>query len=64
MKLYRKSFKINYNNNIFQVLFRNDNKVAILKVNYDEAGNQTYSMPTAMEYLSLTAFVNLKEKYK
>ena len=61
MYLFRETYKINYNNNIFQVLLRSDNKVGFLKVSYDKDGNQTYSMPSAIEFINLSKIVKTKK---
>ena len=57
MYLYRKTYKINYNNNIFQVYLRNDNKVGFLKVLKDKDGNETYRLPSAVEFINLSRVV-------
>ncbi|MBR6072794.1 MAG: hypothetical protein IKP76_00535 [Bacilli bacterium] len=57
MYLFRRTYKVNYNNNIFQVLLRNDNKVGFLKITYDEDGNQVFTMPSAFEFINLSRMI-------
>ena len=57
MYLFRRTYKVNYNNNIVQVLLRNDNKIEFLKITYDEEGNQVLTMPSAFEFINLSRIV-------
>ena len=47
--IYKKTIKLRYNNQIFQVLVRDDHKFAFLKI-VDKDG-QKYSYPTAHEFV-------------
>ncbi len=62
--IYLKTYKINYKNNLFQVLVRTDKSVGFLKISYDEAGNEKYSLPSAMEFLHLSSVINTNNKIK
>ena len=62
--IYRKTYKISFNNSIFQVLVRNDKKVGFLKLSYNEDGNQEYKLPSAFEFLHLSSVVHVKNKIK
>ena len=62
--IYRKTYKISFNNSIFQVLVRNDKKVGFLKLTYSEDGNQKYVLPSAFEFLHLSSVVNNNNKIK
>ena len=62
--IYRKTYKISFNNSIFQVLVRNDKKVGFLKIAYKEDGNQKYELPSAFEFLHLSSVVNTNNRIK
>ena len=62
--IYLKTYKINYKNNLFQVLVRTDKSVGFLKISYDESGNEKYELPSAMEFLHLSSVVNTNNKIK
>lgn len=62
--VYLKTYKISYNNSLFQVLVRNDKRVGFLKVNYDKNGEEKYSMPSAQEFLHLSSVVNVNNRIK
>ena len=61
--IFRRTYKVNYNNSLYQVLLRNDNKIGFLKISYDEEGNQVFNMPSAIEFLNLSYLIN-KSKSK
>ena len=46
--VYLKTYKISYNNSLFQVLVRNDKSVGFLKVNYDKNGEEHYNIISAL----------------
>lgn len=55
--IYKKARKIKYNNKIFQILIRDDNKIAFLKI--DTSNNkEEYQYPTAQEFLHLSSVLN------
>lgn len=56
--IFRRAYKVNYNNTLYQVLVRNDNKIGFLKISYDEDGNQVFNIPSAIEFLNLSNLVN------
>ena len=62
--IYRKTYKISFNNSIFQVLVRNDKKVGFLKLTYNEKGNEKLVLPSAMEFLHLSSVVNTNNRIK
>lgn len=55
--VYRKTFKISYNNNVFQVLVRDDKNVGFLKITYDDNNNIKYVYPSAFEFLHLRSLL-------
>lgn len=61
--IYRKTYKISFNNSIFQVLVRNDKKVGFLKLNKSNS-DEEYSLPSAFEFLHLASVVNTNNKIK
>ncbi len=61
--IYRKTYKISYNNSLFQVLVRNDKSVGFLKINYKD-GVENYSLPSAQEFLHLSSVVNVNNRIK
>ena len=55
--------KIKYNNQIFQIVLREDNKMGFFKIVVD--GIETkYEYPTAQEFLHLSSVVNIQNKIK
>lgn len=61
--IYKKTLKIKYNDNLFQVIVREDNKKGFLKIIDD--GNETkYVYPTAQEFLHLSSFMNTANRIK
>ena len=62
--IYRRTYKISYNNSIFQVLVRDDKGIGFLKINYDEDGNEAYSLPSALEFLHLSSVVHPNNRIK
>ena len=62
--IYRRTYKISYNNSIFQVLVRDDKGIGFLKINYDADGNEEYSLPTAHEFLHLSSVVRPNNRIK
>lgn len=60
---YKKARKIKYNNNIFQILIRDDNKIGFVKIIYD--GEETkYAYPSAQEFLHLSSMLNVNNNIK
>lgn len=51
---YRKTVKVSYNNNIFQVFLRKDNKIGFYKI-LKVDGKEKYEIPTAKEFLHLSS---------
>ena len=62
--IYRKTYKISYNNSLFQVLVRNDKSVGFLKINVDKNGIENYSLPSAQEFLHVSSVVNVNNGIK
>lgn len=63
MGVYRKDKMIKHKDSIFQVIIRDDNKKGFLKVIVD--GDDTkYEIPSAIEFLKLSSFVNTSNKIK
>lgn len=61
--VYKKSLRIKYNNNFFQMIVREDNQKGFLKiVNVD--GVEKYEYPTAQEFLHLSSFINPNNRIK
>lgn len=63
MGIYKKDKKIKHKNNIFQIIIRDDNKMGFLKVTTD-GDNTKYEMPSAIEFLKLSSFVNVENRIK
>lgn len=63
MGVYRKREKIKYNNQLFQIIERNDKKLGFLKIKY-EGDNVIFEYPTAYEFLHLSSFMNKKSRIK
>lgn len=61
--VYRKTLKIKYNDNLFQVIVREDNKKGFLKVIKD-GSIEKYEYPSAQEFLHLSSFVNTRNRIK
>lgn len=53
---YKKGVKIKYNNQLFQVLIRDDFSYGFLKITKKD-GKDEYSIPTALEFLHLSNFM-------
>ena len=62
--IYLKTYKISYNNSLFQVIVRNDKSVGFLKIDYDKNGEEKYSLPSAQEFLHLSSVVNVNNRIK
>ena len=62
--IYRRTYKISYNNSIFQVLVRQDKSVGFLKITYNDKGEQEYVLPNAQEFLHLSSVVNASNRIK
>ena len=60
--IYKKTIKLRYNNQIFQVLVRDDHKFAFLNIVDKDA--QKYSYPTAHEFLHLSSMLNINNRIK
>lgn len=53
--VYTKTRKVKFNNNIFQVFLRDDNKICFLKIDKD-----SYIYPSALEFLHLNSLFSKK----
>ena len=60
---YKKARKIKYNNKLFQILIRDDNKLAFLKINVLN-NEEVYEYPTAQEFLHLSSVLNTTNNIK
>lgn len=60
---YKVARKIKYNNKIFQILIRDDNKIAFLRID-NKNGEYRYEYPTAQEFLHLSSFLNVSNGVK
>lgn len=61
--VYKKREKIKYNNQLFQIIERNDKKLGFLKIVYDD-DKITYEYPTAYEFLHLSSFMDKNNRIK
>jgi len=64
MKIYRRAYKINYNNSLFQVIIRNDKSIGFLKIDIDQNGEEQFIMPSAQEFLHLSSVINTNNGIK
>ncbi len=53
---YKKGVKIKYNNQLFQVLIRDDNSYGFLKITKKD-DKEEYEIPSAKEFLHLSSFM-------
>ncbi|HPZ23743.1 MAG TPA: hypothetical protein PLB45_03085 [Bacilli bacterium] len=61
--VYKKTYKIEYNKSLFQVVVREDKGVGFFKIIVD--GNETkYEYPSAFEFLHLSSLVNTNNRIK
>lgn len=61
--IYKKARKIKYNNNLFQIVIRSDNKIGFFKiVNIDD--KEKLTLPTAKEFLHLSSVLNVSNSIK
>lgn len=58
--VYKLARKIEYNNSLFQIIIRNDNKIGFFKIERDGS----YSYPSAQEFLHLSSVLNVNNKIK
>ena len=63
MGVYKKREKIKYKNQLFQIIERNDKKIGLLKIVYEDE-KMTYQYPTAYDFLHLSSFMNKKNRIK
>lgn len=63
MKVYKKDIVIEFNNSLFQVIIRKDNKKGFLKI-IDDGTKISYKYPTAIEFLKLSSIVNVDNRIK
>lgn len=63
MKTYKKDYVIEYNNMLFQVIIRDDNKMGFLKI-INDGKKIRYEYPTAIEFLKLSSIVNIENRIK
>lgn len=55
--VYKKVLKIKYNNKLFQVLMRDDEKYGFLRI-INQDNKDKYVYPTAQEFLHLNSVMN------
>lgn len=60
--VYAKTVRIKYNNQIYQVLLRDDKKYGFLKIVNEE--KTEYAYPTAQEFLRLSSIMNRDNRIK
>lgn len=61
--IYKKARKIKYNNNLFQIVIRSDNKIGFFKIiNIDD--KEKLILPTAKEFLHLSSVLNVSNSIK
>lgn len=60
---YQLSKKIKYNNNLFQIVVREDEKIGFLKI-IDNGNVIKYQYPSAQEFLHLNSVVNINNGIK
>ncbi|MCH5167172.1 MAG: hypothetical protein J1F35_04680 [Erysipelotrichales bacterium] len=60
---YKKIRKVKYNNKLFQIFIRDDNKLTFLKINNDNE-ELSYEYPTAQEFLHLNSLFNITNGIK
>lgn len=58
---FKKARKIKYNNNLFQIIIRDDNKIGFLKI---VDGKDKFAYPTAQEFLHLSSVLNTTNSIK
>lgn len=56
--IYRKTFKMSYNNHLFQVIVREDKSVGFLKIIDNKGKESTYEYPSAQEFLHLSSLLD------
>lgn len=61
--VYKKINKIKYNNNIFQIVANDKNKLGFFKI-VIEKGEEKYIYPTAQEFLHLSSVLNTNNSIK
>lgn len=60
---YKNGSKIKYNNRLFQIIIRDDNKIGFYRIEIDkDAIRLVY--PTAQEFLHLSSVINVKNNIK
>ncbi len=60
MKTYKKSYKIRYNEQLFQIIVRSDHKLGFLKI----LENGKHVLPNAKEFLHLSSMMNKRNQIK
>lgn len=60
---FKKARKIKYNNNIFQIVIREDAKVGFYKI-INNGNKEKYILPTAKEFLHLSSVINVSNSIK
>lgn len=61
--IYKKARKIKYNNNLFQIVIRDDSKIGFFKIIKD-GENELLTYPTAKEFLHLSSVINVSNSIK
>ncbi len=60
MKTYKKSYRIRYNEQLFQIIVRDDYKLGFLKI----LENGKHVLPSAKEFLHLSSITNKRNQIK
>lgn len=61
--VYKKLSKIKYNNNLFQIVVREDKKIGFFKIIVD-GKTEKYEYPSAQEFLHLSSVINVNNQIK
>lgn len=61
--IYKKARKIKYNNNLFQIVIRDDKKIGFFKI-VNIADEEKLVLPSAKEFLHLSSVLNVSNGIK
>lgn len=61
--IYKKARKIKYNNSLFQIVIRDDERVGFLKI-VNTGSEEKLILPSAKEFLHLSSIINVKNSIK
>ncbi len=61
--IYKKARIIKYNNNLFQIVIRDDYKIGFFKI-IKKGEYEEYTFPTAKEFLHLSSVLNVTNSIK